>query len=123
MDQKTLIEIVKFCEENKIKYYSMYGQTEASPRISYLLYPDFKHKIGSIGKAILGGSLSIKNNEIIYTGSNIFGGYSNGFKDLKTFKKSIFLKLVILVIKIMMVLFSLQEEVKESPNCSEFDLI
>ena len=92
LDQKTLIEIVKFCEENKIKYYSMYGQTEASPRISYLLYPDFKDKIGSIGKAIPGGSLSIKNNEIIYTGSNIFGGYSNGYKDLKTFKKKYMLK-------------------------------
>jgi len=92
LDRKTLIEIVKFCEENNIKYYSMYGQTEASPRISYLLYPEFKNKIGSIGKVIPGGSLSIKNDEIIYKGRNIFGGYSNGFKDLKTFKKKNILK-------------------------------
>ena len=92
LDQKTLIEIIKFCEENKIKYYSMYGQTEASPRISYLLYPKYKNKIGSIGKVIQGGSLLIKKNEIIYKGSNIFGGYSNGRKDLKRFKKNGILK-------------------------------
>ena len=38
----------------------MYGQTEASPRISYIEYPKNKKKLGSIGKPIPGGKLLLK---------------------------------------------------------------
>ena len=45
----------------------MYGQTEASPRMSYLLIKDDESKIGSIGKPIQGGNFKIfgNNNKII----------------------------------------------------------
>lgn len=86
LDKKILIELINFIEKKKLKYYSMYGQTEASPRISFLLYPNFKNKIESIGKAIPGGKLSIKNKELIYKGKNIFGGYANNWKDLSKFR-------------------------------------
>jgi len=36
IEKKLLIKIINFCKKNKIKFFSMYGQTEASPRISYL---------------------------------------------------------------------------------------
>ena len=79
----------------------MYGQTEASPRISYL-NPKFLKKLLSIGKAIPGGKINIINNEIVYYGKNIFGGYSSDKKDLHI-KKINLLKTEILDIKTKMV--------------------
>ena len=81
-DRNKLEKIIEFCEEKKISFYSMYGQTEASPRISYIKYPQKKNKIGSIGKPIPEGKLFIKNKELIYKGKNIFHGYSESYKDL-----------------------------------------
>ena len=66
--------------------YIMYGQTEASPRLSYLHPDDFHRKPGSIGKAIPGVTLKLldKNSapvktgetgEIVACGENIMRGY------------------------------------------------
>jgi|TARA_B100001964_G_C14083039_1_gene531232 acyl-CoA synthetase (AMP-forming)/AMP-acid ligase II len=72
----------------------MYGQTEASPRMSYLEISKLLNKYESIGKPISGGQFWIenkkgnkinKNNEIgelIYSGDNVFMGYSNSYHDL-----------------------------------------
>lgn len=43
IEKKTLRKIIKFCDKNNLKFFSMYGQTEASPRISYLK-PEFSKK-------------------------------------------------------------------------------
>ena len=70
----------------------MYGQTEASPRISYIeeinliKYPD------SVGRAIPGGKIFIKKNknregEILYQGKNIFCGYATKRIDLQKIRK------------------------------------
>jgi acyl-coenzyme A synthetase/AMP-(fatty) acid ligase len=79
----------------KIKFYVMYGQTEASPRMSYLNWKYVKKKIGSIGKPIPGGKFCIyndknkiikKNNavgELIYEGNNVMLGYAEKIEDLK----------------------------------------
>lgn len=81
-------------ERKKIKLFTMYGQTEASPRISYLDPTFNRSKLGSIGKSIRGGKLFLidkknsilkKSNqigEIIYIGKNVFMGYSKSLKDL-----------------------------------------
>jgi acyl-CoA synthetase (AMP-forming)/AMP-acid ligase II len=66
--------------------YIMYGQTEASPRLSYLHPDDFHRKPGSIGKAIPGVTLEVCNSEgkpvktgeigeIVARGDNIMAGY------------------------------------------------
>ena len=68
------------------KIYIMYGQTEASARLSYLEPEMLSQKSGSIGKAIPGVTLTVKNKkgdrvkkgevgEIIATGDNIMTGY------------------------------------------------
>lgn len=65
---------------------TMYGQTEASPRLSYLPPDDFFRKPGSIGKAIPGVVLKLLDRnarpvkpgevgEIVATGRNIMKGY------------------------------------------------
>ena len=72
----------------KIDFYVMYGQTEATARLSYLPPELLKHKMGSIGKAIPGVKLKIVNEkgmiaevneegELLAKGENIMLGYYN----------------------------------------------
>ena len=82
IDNNKLKKIIEFCEKKNFLFFSMYGQTEASPRISYIEYPKNKKKLGSIGKPIPGGKLFLKKKELIYKGKNIFCGYSENDKDL-----------------------------------------
>ena len=51
--------ILNYCDKNNKKFYVMYGQTEASPRISYLPPQNSRKKIGSIGIPIPDGKLSL----------------------------------------------------------------
>jgi acyl-CoA synthetase (AMP-forming)/AMP-acid ligase II len=70
-------------------YFTMYGQTEATPRISYVP-PDFAtSKLGSVGLPIPGGSLSIERNsnteesgEVVYSGPNVCLGYASSAREL-----------------------------------------
>jgi len=66
--------------------YIMYGQTEASPRISYLPPERLKEKIGSVGIPVPGVDISILNDygqevkpgeigEIVVRGDNVMMGY------------------------------------------------
>lgn len=73
----------------EVDFYVMYGQTEATARLSYLEPEALKSKLGSIGKAIPGVELKVidengnltkagEPGEIIAKGDNIMKGY---FKD------------------------------------------
>ena len=87
-------KIFYFCKKKKTSFFTMYGQTEASPRMSYLPFKYNLKKIGSIGKEILGGKIFLidKNNkkinkskeigELIYKGDNVCMGYAYNHKDL-----------------------------------------
>ena len=70
------------------KVFIMYGATEASARLSYLPPADLPRKIGSIGKAIPGVTLSVlcddgtladvgEVGELVAQGANIMEGYWN----------------------------------------------
>jgi len=76
-----------FCnlsKKNNWNFFVMYGQTEATARISYVPSEKLENKIGSIGIAIPDGKLSIdaKTNELIYQGKNVMMGYSYNRNDL-----------------------------------------
>jgi len=83
------------CQANNQRFYVMYGQTEAAPRISYLPFDHLLSKIGSIGTAIPGGKLLLINEdgeeissadqegELVYKGENVMMGYATRFNDLK----------------------------------------
>jgi acyl-CoA synthetase (AMP-forming)/AMP-acid ligase II len=71
-----------------IDFYVMYGQTEATARLSYLSPAHLKDKLGSIGKAIPGVILDILNEsgqpvkvgetgELVAKGDNVMLGYLN----------------------------------------------
>ena len=94
MDNDNLNFFLNYSKEKKIKFYIMYGQTEASPRMSYLDPKYSNKKFGSIGKPIPGGKFYlidekgnkiIKSNvvgELIYKGKNVCLGISKTYKDL-----------------------------------------
>lgn len=94
LEKEVKYRIINKCKKNKIKFFCMYGQTEAGPRISYLDPKLSLEKIGSIGKPLKGYRVEILNskNEIIKKrnkigrlilyGKNVFLGYANSLKDL-----------------------------------------
>lgn len=77
-----------------VKFYLMYGQTEATARMSYLDPEYGVSKLGSIGKGISGGKLSLAAEdgrmiesandvgELVYEGPNVSLGYAECAADL-----------------------------------------
>jgi long-chain acyl-CoA synthetase len=79
----------EYAIQYQIKFYVMYGQTEATARMSYLSPNDTLNKIGSIGKPIPNGSFIIdeETKELCYKGVNIFGGYVQTANDLSSYNQ------------------------------------
>lgn len=82
-------------EKRNIRFYMMYGQTEATARIAFLPPEKAISKVGSIGQAIPGGTLELKDEsgnpvneqegqgELIYRGPNVCLGYAFTDADLR----------------------------------------
>jgi len=69
------------------EFFTMYGQTEATARMSFLPPADAVHAAGSIGRAIPGGSFRIDatdgaSGELVYSGPNVMLGYAEEPADL-----------------------------------------
>jgi acyl-CoA synthetase (AMP-forming)/AMP-acid ligase II len=66
------------------RFFVMYGQTEATARISYVPFEQLGGKVGSVGVAIPGGALSVDEGteELIYRGPNVMMGYAECRDDL-----------------------------------------
>lgn len=87
-------EYVENAQQTDKKFIVMYGQTEASPRMSYLPFDKAIEKYASIGIAIPGGKLSVRDvndqeittpdtdGELIYEGPNVCMGYAECIEDL-----------------------------------------
>jgi len=77
---------LKYSKKNKIKFFVMYGQTEATARISYVPPSKLGTKLSSIGKPVSGGRIKIDSNdqegELIYYGKNVSLGYASNSLDL-----------------------------------------
>lgn len=85
--------ILEFLENfPSIDFFVMYGQTEATARLSYLPPHLLKTKLGSLGKGIPGVELKVVNSkgnriipgktgEIIAKGDNVMKGYFNDSKE------------------------------------------
>ena len=83
-----------FCRDNGKKMFFMYGQTEATARMSYLSPNDSISRLGSIGIAIPGGEFLLIDNqgnvinqsnetgELVYKGKNVSMGYASAAQDL-----------------------------------------
>ena len=80
-------KINNYSSLNKINFFVMYGQTEATARISYVPPTKLASKIDSIGIAIPNTKLDIDNKdskegELIFEGENVSMGYALDHKDL-----------------------------------------
>ncbi|MET0492691.1 MAG: AMP-binding protein [Actinoplanes sp.] len=64
------------------KLFIMYGQTEATARMTVLPPERMADKPGSAGRAIPGGSLAIADGEVVYSGPNVMMGYAEAAADL-----------------------------------------
>lgn len=86
---------INYCIDNSVSFYVMYGQTEASPRISYITLPDLLEAKESIGKGIQSCKLFLKNEnneeiteansvgELNVKGKNVTMGYAHTYEDLR----------------------------------------
>lgn len=96
LEESLVQEFALLAEKKGFEFFVMYGQTEATARISYLPSDKVLAKSGSIGNAIPGGKLSlidINNNEIlvanyegelVYQGENVMLGYAKNRYELST---------------------------------------
>jgi len=66
------------------RFFVMYGQTEATARISYVPFEKLGEKLGSVGLAIPNGALSVDGttDEMVYRGPNVMMGYAECRADL-----------------------------------------
>jgi len=72
-----------FAQQRGLRFFVMYGQTEATARISYVPPNLLANKVGSIGIAIPGGQLRLDGSgELLYEGPNVMMGYAESKEDL-----------------------------------------
>ncbi|MFG1964008.1 AMP-binding protein [Nonomuraea sp. NPDC049028] len=64
------------------RFLVMYGQTEATARISVLPHDRLAAKPGSVGPAVPGGRLTIDDGQVVYQGPNVMMGYADTADDL-----------------------------------------
>lgn len=78
----------QFMEERGGSFCVMYGQTEASPRMTTLSHSDFPLAPASVGPPLPGGSIEIEDadengrGEVVYRGPNVMMGYAERREDL-----------------------------------------
>jgi acyl-coenzyme A synthetase/AMP-(fatty) acid ligase len=89
-----ILEFARFSRRQNVDFYVMYGQTEATARISYLPPENNISKCKSIGISIPDGELWIsddegnavkethKEGELVYRGPNVMMGYAEKKEDL-----------------------------------------
>lgn len=84
LNEKLVKHFAEYAKERNKRFYVMYGQTEAAPRISYIPYERVLEKTGTIGIAVPNGELSVdaSTSELIYRGSNVMMGYAQILADL-----------------------------------------
>jgi len=87
-------EYVEHCQKKNIDFIVMYGQTEATARMSYLPKDKALEKCGSIGIAIPNGRFELIDDmgkvikeanvdgELVYYGDNVTMGYAESVEDL-----------------------------------------
>ncbi len=87
-------EYANHCQSNGMRFFTMYGQTEASPRMSYVPAEKALVKAGTIGISIPGGALELQSEtgivltdthvvgEMVYRGPNVCLGYAERRADL-----------------------------------------
>lgn len=87
-------EFANLCGIKGARFFTMYGQTEASPRMSFVSAEQAFAKAGTIGRPIPGGAMELQSEtgkliidanvvgELVYRGPNVCLGYAESRGDL-----------------------------------------
>ncbi len=93
LSKELVLEFADICSQKDIRFIVMYGQTEATARMSYLPYDSLPEKAGSIGIAVPDGRFALENDdgseitasdtvgELVYYGNNVTLGYACSSED------------------------------------------
>lgn len=83
LNAEIALEYIRWAKSVGKQFIVMYGQTEATARMSYLPWERAEEKYASIGVAIPGGMFSLaEDGELIYQGENVSLGYAECAEDL-----------------------------------------
>ena len=94
MEPELTRDFAAFARDHGIEYYTMYGQAEATARMSFVPPERAIAKAGSIGVAIPGGCFWLEDEngqviqdeyvagELVYSGPNVSMGYASSHEDL-----------------------------------------
>lgn len=94
LQPERLKRFAELAGQRQWKFFVMYGQTEASPRMSYVPPEDLLENLESVGRPIPGGDLTIideqghpvtapgQAGELVYRGPNVMLGYAETRADL-----------------------------------------
>lgn len=93
LNEEMIRFFAEYAQRTNKRFFVMYGQTEATARISYVPFHKLSSKIGSIGISIPGGKLKLMKDEteitapnqvgeIVYEGPNVMLGYAETISDL-----------------------------------------
>ena len=83
LNAEIALEYIRWAKSVGKQFIVMYGQTEATARMSYLPWKRAEEKYASIGVAIPGGKFSLADDgELIYQGENVSLGYAECAEDL-----------------------------------------
>ena len=83
LNAEIALEYIRWAKSVGKQFIVMYGQTEATARMSYLPWENAEEKYASIGVAIPGGTFSLaEDGELIYRGPNVSMGYAECAEDL-----------------------------------------
>ncbi len=94
LNRDLCIDFTQICARKNIKFFIMYGQAEATARMSYLPWEQAQKKTGSIGIPIPGGKICLEDDkgeiidkpfetgELTYYGDNVTLGYAENRSEL-----------------------------------------
>jgi acyl-CoA synthetase (AMP-forming)/AMP-acid ligase II len=84
LEERFIRQMYELATARGWRFFVMYGQTEATARISYVPFEQLAGKIGSVGVAIPDGALSVDSTteELVYRGPNVMMGYAECRADL-----------------------------------------
>jgi long-chain acyl-CoA synthetase len=86
LDAKTIFKVSNALNKNGVGFFPMYGQTEATARITIMKSENVSESPGSVGEVVKSGRLMIGSTnhpeELVFSGPNVMLGYSTGLKDL-----------------------------------------
>ena len=88
LDVSLVTAFAEYANSHNILFFVMYGQTEATARITFLAPRKVLAKPSSIGQPIKGGEIRLVDGEIHYRGPNVMLGYASRISEMNNFQQA-----------------------------------